>query len=273
MMAGYSTQRMLTLRRITRSMADVLRQQLKEYLSTVSPLLRPKSVFGDYVQGGAKELVRGADVAFKDLQALYEVAASTKPFDFPRELKPPIEILSSTLEITPMEYGYEAKSEPASKVVSVSSPFKWILSYSGFTPGKFADLLVDAGKNSAEIQSFILHSLVLNVVISRQQGVARMFEALHFPFCSEKLPISPGLSSPSLSSPSLSSPSLSWTCISSCVSTVRPPDDVIIESTEVSGTDAFEEVVNLDDLKRIREPLKEQLVNLARAQGGDLPAE
>jgi hypothetical protein len=47
MMSDYSTERMLTLRRITRSMADILRQQLKEYLSTVSPLLRPKSVFGD----------------------------------------------------------------------------------------------------------------------------------------------------------------------------------------------------------------------------------
>ena len=258
MMADYSTQRMLTLRRITRSMADVLRQQLKEYLSTVSPLLRPKSVFGDYVQGGAKELVRGADVAFKELQALYEVAASTKPFDFPRELKPPIEILSSALEITPLEYSYEAKSEPASKVVNVSSPFKWILRYSGFTPGKFAELLVDPGKYSDEIQSFILHSLVLNVVISRHQGVARMFEALHFPFCSEKLPVSMGLT---------------WTCISACVSTLRPPDDVIIESTEVSGTDTFEEVVNLDDLKRIREPIKEHLVNLVRAQGADLLAE
>jgi hypothetical protein len=109
--------------------------------------------------------------------------------------------------------------------------------------------------------------------MSRQQGVARMFEALHFPFCSEKLPVSPGLSSPSLSSPGLSSPGLTWTCICACVSTLRPPDDVIIESTEVSGTDAFEEVVNLDDLKRIREPLKEQLVNLVRAQGADLLAE
>ena len=257
-MADYSTQRMLALRKITRSMADVLRQQLKEYLATVSPLLRPKSVFGDYVQGGAKELVRGADVAFKDLQALYEAVVSTKPFEFPKELKPPIEILSSALEITPLEYSYEAKSEPASKVVNVSSPFKWTLSYSGFTPGKFAELLVDPGKYSDEIQSFILHSLVLNVVISRHQGVARMFEALHFPFCSEKLPVSMGLT---------------WTCISACVSTLRPPDDVIIESTEVSGTDTFEEVVNLDDLKRIREPIKEHLVNLVRAQGADLLAE
>jgi hypothetical protein len=257
-MAAYSTQRMLTLRRITRSIADVLRQQLKEYLSTVSPLLRPKSVFGDYVQGGAKELVRGADIAFKDLQGLYEVAASTKPFDFSRELKPPIEILSSALEITPVEYRYEARGEQASKVVNVSSPFKWILSYSGFTPGKFAELLVEPGKYSDEIQSFILHSLVLNIVMSRQQGVARMFEALHFPFCPEKLPVSAGLT---------------WTCISGCVSTLRPPDEVIIESTEVSGTDAFEEVVNLDDLKRIREPLKEQLVNLVKAQGTELLAE
>src|SRR5262249_8011936 len=255
MMADYSTQRMLTLRRITRSMADILRQQLKEYLSTVSPLLRPKSVFGDYIQGGVKELVRGADSAFKDLQAQYEVAASTKPFDFPKELKPPIEIVSSTLEITPLEYRYEARSERESKTVNVSSPFKWVLNYSGFTPGRLAELMAEPGRYEEEIQAFILHSLVLNVVISRQQGVARMLEALHFPISSEKLAGAGGLPS---------------ACISSCVSTVRPPDDVIIESTEVSGTDAFEEVVNLDDLKQIRETLKEQLVNLVRTEGGSL---
>jgi len=257
MMADYSTQSMLTLRRITRSMADILRQQLKEYLSTLSPLLRPKSVFGDYIQGGAKELVRGADAAFKELQVLYEVAASSKPFDFPRELKPPIEILSSTLEITPMEYRYDARTERGSKTVTVSSPFKWMLSYSGFTPGKLTELREDPGKYSAEIQAFILHSLVLNVVVSRQQGVSRMLDALHFPVSSEKTPASAGLP---------------LTRISSCVSTIRPPDEVIIESTEVSGTDAFEEVVNLDDLGKIREPLKEQLVGLVKSEGGGLPA-
>lgn len=257
MMADYSTQRMLTLRRITRSMADVLRQHLKEYLSTVSPLLRPKSVFGDYIQGGAKELVRGADSAFKELQALYEVAASTKPFEFPRELRPPVEILTSALEITPMEYRYEAKTQLESKVVTVSSPFRWVLSYSGFTPPKLAELLPDPGKYSSELQTFILHSLALNVVMSRQQGVARMLDALHYPVTSEQLSVLSGL------------PSI---CISSCVSTVRPPDDVIIESTEVSGTEAFEEVVNLEDLKKNREPLKEELISLVSSEAREMLA-
>jgi len=156
-----------------------------------------------------------------------------------------------------MEYRYDARTERGSKTVTVSSPFKWMLSYSGFTPGKLTELREDPGKYSAEIQAFILHSLVLNVVVSRQQGVSRMLDALHFPVSSEKTPASAGLP---------------LTRISSCVSTIRPPDEVIIESTEVSGTDAFEEVVNLDDLGKIREPLKEQLVGLVKSEGGGLPA-
>ena len=37
------------------------------------------------------------------------------------------------------------------------------------------------------------------------------------------------------------------TFLSGPISTIRPPDNVIIESTELSGADAFEEVINLED--------------------------
>jgi hypothetical protein len=39
---------------------------------------------------------------------------------------------------------------------------------------------------------------------------------------------------------------------------------VIIESAELSGMDAFEEVVSIDDLARMRDPMKERLLALAR---------
>ena len=54
------------------------------------------------------------------------------------------------------------------------------------------------------------------------------------------------------------------------ISTLRPPDGVLIESTEFSGMDAFEEVVKVDDISKLREPLKERLIELAQAQGENL---
>ena len=70
-----NTQHLLQLRKLTRAVSDQLRGQLKDYLVTLSPLIRPRTVLGDYVQGSLKETVRGADKTFKDLQSLYESVA------------------------------------------------------------------------------------------------------------------------------------------------------------------------------------------------------
>ena len=54
------------------------------------------------------------------------------------------------------------------------------------------------------------------------------------------------------------------------VGTVRPPDNVIIESTELSGSDAFEEVISLEDIAKLRNPFKDQLEELVKAHGQTL---
>jgi hypothetical protein len=45
---------------------------------------------------------------------------------------------------------------------------------------------------------------------------------------------------------------------------------VIIESTEISGTNAFEEVVNVENLLQFGDPWHTQLVELVRTDGADL---
>ncbi|HET6962780.1 MAG TPA: hypothetical protein VFJ27_09800, partial [Terriglobia bacterium] len=57
------------------------------------------------------------------------------------------------------------------------------------------------------------------------------------------------------------------TVISSTLSTLRPTDDVIIESTEISGMDAFEELLNTDDVSRLPNPFKDALVPTLRTHG------
>ncbi|MFP5261311.1 MAG: hypothetical protein ACLGJB_05330 [Blastocatellia bacterium] len=247
-------QRLLVLRKLTRSISDLLRGQMKEYLSTLAPLLRPKVVLGDYIQGSTKELVKNADKTFKELQSVYEAVATAKPFFLSKELKPPLEILSSAIEITPMGYSHVIQTEGGSKTVTITSPLKWVVNYSGFTPGRLSELLADRGRNLGEVQTFIIHYLVMHIVVSKQPGITKIFDSLHFPF-------STGYSQ--------EFGDLPLTFISSSVSTALPPDEVILQSTEVSGTDAFEEVVNLDDIQRIREPLKEELLELVRSHSGD----
>jgi hypothetical protein len=63
---------------------------------------------------------------------------------------------------------------------------------------------------------------------------------------------------------------LPLTEISSAVSTTTPPDEGILRSTGISGTDAFEEIVNLDGIEKIPNPLKEQLWTIVQGHGLEL---
>jgi len=48
-------------------------------------------VFGDHIQGSAKEPVKGADQAFKELRSLYQAVVTSRPFNLSKELRPPLE--------------------------------------------------------------------------------------------------------------------------------------------------------------------------------------
>ena len=44
----------------------------------------------------------------------------------------------------------------------------------------------------------------------------------------------------------------------------------MIESAELTGMDAFEEVVKVEDIARLGDPLKERLLEIARQQAPEL---
>ncbi len=250
---NYSLQRLLTLRKLTRSITDLLRGQMKEYLATVSPLLRPKTVLGEYIKSSTREMVPNANIAFKELQTLYETVANNKPFLISKELETSLEILNTTIEMTPMEYAHEANAEGHTKKINITAPLQYILTYSGYAPVKLRELLTDRYRTPEKVQEFIVHYLALHTALHRQPGISQMFAALHFPITTIKMP---------------EFGELPITCVSSAISTIRPPDGVLIESTEFTGQDAFEEVINLADITNLRDGLKEQLLTLTKGQEG-----
>lgn len=251
----YSLQRLLALRKLTRAVTEVLRGQMKEYLTTISPLLRPKMVLGEYIKSSTRDTVSGASAAFKELQNLYEVVAKAKPFLLNKELDSSIDIMNTTIEVTPMEYVYEAESDNNRKTIAMTSPLKGILTYSGYAPTKLKELLADRYRTPEKMQEFIVHYLALHVSITRQPGLSQMLESLHFPLTTIRFP---------------EFGELPITCLSSAITTIRPPDNVLIESTEFSGLDAFEEVVSLNDIAGLRDPLKERLLEIAKSHGENL---
>jgi hypothetical protein len=251
----YSTQRMLVLRRLTRAISELLHGQLREYLSALAPLLRPRSILGDYVQGGTREGLKGSEKALQELQSTYRTVASSKPFNLPHELRIPLRIASSPLEITPAEYTYTAKTDQQSKVIVVTSPLRWLLTYAGFSLGQLRALLADQNRTDEDTSQFILHYTALSVILSQQPAVKQVFEALRFPLSADRSP---------------EFGELPLTYVSSTVPTVRPPDEVLIESTELSGRNVFEEVVDVDAILAMRDAGKDRLLDLIKSQGVEL---
>jgi len=251
MEAIHTTRELLALRKLTRAIGDVITSQIKEYLLTLTPLFRQRAVFGDNVQGSGKESPKGADQAFAELQSLYETIATKPPFGLARGLKAPLMQMTPSIDLAPWEYEYTARTGGDTKTITVTCPFKWVLTYATYTPQRLRELLADRSRDDSVLQQFVLHYLALHVVISKTPGLAGLLEVLHFPLASGTLPAFGGLP---------------VTAIQSSISTSLPPDPLVIESTELSGKDAFEELVTVSDIERLRDPFKERLLRVITSQ-------
>jgi hypothetical protein len=250
------TQSLLVLRKLTRAIADIVRAQMTEYLSTLAPLLRPKMVLGDYIEDGSKESTRRSDKAFKELQTLYATVAATKPFNLPRELTLPLRLSGTGLEITPVDTPHVIQAGSNSRTIMVRSPLTWTLTYAGYAPTRLPDLLKAKLRPGDELGQLVLSYLLMHVVTSNSPGLMQMFEALHFPITTTTLPeLGP----------------LPITRVGVAISTTRPSDAVILQSAELTGMDAFEELINVGDLSQLHDPLKERLLEIVRQQAPELP--
>lgn len=257
MNARDSIQSLLVLRKLTRAIADAVRAQMTEYLTTVAPLLRPTSLLGDYVQGGVKEGTLKADRAFKEVQALYQAIAPVKPFSLSRDLATPLSFPIAALEITPVEYEHVARDGANTRTITVRRPLSWVLTYSGYAPSGVDQLMGSDTKMRAtdELQKFVLSQVILHVGLKSQPGLLHMFDGLHFPVTTS-------------TSPELGD--LPITQIGVAISTSRPSDAVIIQSAELTGMDAFEEIVTVEDISRLSDPLRERLLAIAHEQAPEL---
>jgi hypothetical protein len=253
---NYFVQRMLELRKLTRAISELLRGQLREYLALLAPLYHPRTVLGEYLQSGGKEALKGATLAFKELQTIYDSVARAKPFHLVKEIKAPVNLFGGTLELTPVDYVHQATADQTSKNITVTLPFKWIASYPGYSPLRVREMGADRNRSAEELQEHLLHFIALHQVMTKQTGLAKLLEALHFP-------VSPDERLPGFGD-------LPITIISSAVSTIRPPDNVIIENTEISGVNAFEEVVKVSDIIELRDPLSDKMIEMVNSYGDKL---
>ena len=245
--------RLLTLRKATRAISEYLEQQLNEHLSALTPLFNPRAVLGHRIRGGSKLTGRDVEKTFAEVSELYRSVFRSKPFDLRKDFDSPINILGGMPEISNSSYTYTATSGNDSKELTVTSPLNWVLTYKGFGPERLRELLRRQSEMvGSDLQLFVLHYLVMYTTLKKRPDAMRVLDALRFPVSFQNTD---------------EFGALRLSIISCPVSTFRPPDEVMIESTELSGTSAFEEVIDLEDITRMPDPLNEKLVELVKREG------
>ncbi len=240
--------KLLKHRKITNTISSYLEQELKSHITTLEPIFNPKLVLGEYISG-SKVAVKSSATSFKQIQETYKSLKQSKVFyDKLNELKSPIDLFGSSLELTQYEYTYQATNDNGGKAVRVTTPLKWVLGYKNQGLLQLKDLLSNTQTSrSSDIEICILHLLAMHTVFIQRKDITKLLQALRFSVYSE---------------PSIKYGKLPLVFITCPIKTILPPDQLIIQSTELSGMPVFEEVIDPDDINQLTDPYKEQLLKL-----------
>ncbi|WP_251979172.1 hypothetical protein [Salinicola avicenniae] len=226
-------------RKQTRAISDLLKAQASDYLTTLSPLVRPQPLFGEYLQGAPRGSGRETQHHFKEFRTLFDKHAAAKPFQLMNELEVPLNIINSTPELFPLEYDFTLENGNS---VRVTSPVRWVVGYSSFDLSRFRQVVRDPNRSGSELHRFVVHYLMLFHCFSRAGGLGRLFKGLRFPVSFQQLD---------------DFGELPFCVISSPIEATLPDEAVIRHSTEISGSRSFEELISdaaiadmQDDLRR-----------------------
>jgi hypothetical protein len=233
------------LRHKTESVSRFLQAQIASHFETLRPLFAPERIFGKLA--GGKVEVTGTERAVAELQQSYK-AFTRKPYDLPETLDPSwLTLVGNALVLHPWEYVHHAQG----KEITISSPVRWTVQYrSSYTLAQVRSVV--ESKDSARPDSFrqfVVNSLVLQLVLNRNSGLVQLFRDLRYDLKTEAPPDLNGLP---------------IVTVTSFLTSFRPADDVITAATAFSGVPVFIELLDLDALKRVVDPLQTQLDGLLK---------
>jgi hypothetical protein len=229
------------LREKTEAVSQLLQRQLKSYLETLRPLFAPRRLLGKYT--GVKEDVVGSDRAFAQLQEQYK-GVCAKPFALPPELDAdPLSNIDSRLDLSPWEYTHQAKGERENKSLTITSPVRWVLTYSSeYTLSQLGQTLAGREQRRSEaVRQFVVNALAMQAMLARFPGVTQLLTDLRYEVRTEK-------------SPALGD--LPLVTVGSCLPSFRPADDLILTAIRFSGVPAFIELIDVEALNTLQDPLK-----------------
>lgn len=237
------------LRNISQKITQHLQRKLNDYLTTVTPLLAPRKVLGQYMQSAFSDKVPGDDKNFATLEELYK-QVSRDTFNLTSKLGTPLPSIANKPVVYPWEYLYTIPD--VQNQISMSSPVRWVLNYS--SAYDLSRLLEDRVKGeqarTEEIKEFLIHSLTMWMLMDKSPGLQDLFRDLRFNVSFEK---------------SGESGELPYVVLTADVPSFRPQDEVIKTVVQMSGVPVFEELIDVDALADVSDAFKSELLDLAKA--------
>ncbi|RLB38598.1 MAG: hypothetical protein DRH12_12660 [Deltaproteobacteria bacterium] len=240
-------QEFLKLREATQKVSQALGERLKRHLSVLRPLFIPRRLLGTYVKSGTMEEVAGSDKAFAELQEKY-AAVAQKPFGLPSKLQAPLDPISNQLEAVPYQFPLHFENKD-SKTVLVTCSCTWTISYhSECSLVRLKAMLKgEEPKDAHDMKQAIINHLAMVIFLDRFPALAQLLEDLRYSVEVRNLEDLGGLPVVTVSAP---------------LETFLPPDDFIMQVTQLSGIPAFQEIISPEAIDNMPDPLRESLKQL-----------
>ena len=237
------------LRERTEALSQFLEKQLKGYLEALRPLFAPKRLLGRHV--GSREEVSGEDRTLAQLQEKYKEVCRT-PFALPIEwYDGSLTALDNRLELCPWEYTYEAKGDENTKMLTITSPLRWVLTYaSGYSLAQMRQVVngkID--RRQEAVRQFVVNALVMHFLLNAYPALLQVLQDLRYQVSVEP---APGLGT------------LPLVTIAATLPTFCPPDSLLLKATRFSGVPAFIELIDLDSIQTLQDPLRLRLEQAAQ---------
>jgi hypothetical protein len=232
------------LRSKTEIISRFLQEQLQSHLETLRPILAPERLIGRTV--GAKAELAAGERALAQLQQSYKPFAAL-PFDLPSEFDQYwLTLVGNRVALYPWEYVHSASNGRETRSITMTSPVRWVVNYtSGYTLSQFREAVTGKGAARPEhVRQFVVNALVIQLMFAHTPGLGPLFADLRYQVQTQ-------------SAPDL--PKLPLTTITSILPSFRPSDDLILSATNFSGVPAFIEIIDIDAVGRLPDPLRDRL--------------
>jgi hypothetical protein len=239
----------LRLRQATEKVAQLLNKRLKNHLEVIKSLFTPRLLLGTFIKSAYMEEVQGMDKAFAELEEGYGRVCE-KTFGLTKKLQIPLPPITNQIEITPYQYSLYLEGSK-DRPIRIISPTHWVLAYRSECP--FHRLRAMAmgleSLQADEIRQSLINHLLLVIFLKYYPALSQLLEDLRYHVEMRELDDLGGLQVVMLRAP---------------VETFLPPDDFILRITQLSGVDAFQEIIDQEAIKRIPDPLQATIGKLTQ---------